>query len=420
MVDPSSEPDALRNARGNFDTQANAALLAALSNNAADPLSYLAGQGYTVGVGHEPGSKPQGRAEYWGLLDPKGNFVQGQADPTMTTSDSWFDLIAPFALMAPAVAGVIGAGGAAAGAGAGAGGTAGTAGTLGASYIPTAVESMAGLLPLEGGLSAAASALPEFATLGGLGGTGTLASLVPTAVESMSGLPALTGGLGEAAAALPEFGTLNSIGAGSAWADSALQSLGNAASGSSSAVKDALYGDAGYGQGMTGAQTGAYDAVLNATGSKGLADLAASTSIGSSLVNGAQSLANLVGGAGNLGSIVGGLLGAADSKDGVQTQSRDPWGPAQGYLKNLLGDAEALRKQRAATPFSARQTQAYDNAFGLADQAQAALPGLLDFAQQMQGGGFNWQRGQSAIPGQTGAGLLTPTRRALPANTNFG
>ena len=88
-------------------------------------------------------------------------------------------------------------------------------------------------------------------------------------------------------------------------------------------------------------------------------------------------VANLVGGGSNLGSIVGGLLGAASSQGGTQTQSRDPWSAAQPYLKGLLADADVMRQNLAANPFTPQQTQAYSNAYAGLDQARAAFPGLL-------------------------------------------
>lgn len=392
MVDPSSEPDAMRNARANFDTTANAALLASLSNNAADPLSYLASQGYTVGVGHEPGSKPQGRAEYWGLLDPKGQFVQGQSDPTMTTSDSWFDLIAPFALLAPAALGVVGAAGAGVGAGAGsAAGAGGAAGTLGATYIPTAVESLAALAPLEGGLSAAAAALPEIATIGGsLGGVGaglgTLGSAyVPTAVAPVTAAP-LTGGLSAGASALPEFSTIGG-------------SLGAAGgTGGGSAVKGALYGDAGYGAGMSGAQTGTYDAVLNATGSKGLANAAAN-------LPGLSNATNLLNTGSNLASAVGGLLGAVDAGKGTTATSQNQIDPrmAQYLYGTGYGDTNSL--------LGAAQQQFNQNRSGLNALQQQALDMQKNFLMSPEyTQGFNQIR-------SAGSGLLGQQVAANPFTT---
>lgn len=163
-------------ARGNFDTQANAALLASLSGNAANPLDYLASQGYSVGVGHEPGTSPGGRPEYWGLIDPQGSFVQGQTDPAMTLSDTMMDNITPFLMMLPAVAGIAAAGAGAAGGGVGAAaGGSGGVGSLGAaadgltalgsSWSPQALGLTGGIAPgvTSAELAALSSSLPSLA-----------------------------------------------------------------------------------------------------------------------------------------------------------------------------------------------------------------------------------------------------------------
>jgi hypothetical protein len=88
----------------------------------------------------------------------------------------------------------------------------------------------------------------------------------------------------------------------------------------SSADKAAMLGNAGYGPGMTGLQTSAFDSVLGATGSNTLAKVvsdAAGTGLGSTL-------GNLSGRA--IGSLLGAAAGAADSGDKTQTsqQRLDP------------------------------------------------------------------------------------------------
>lgn len=84
-----------------------------------DARTWLANNGYTVGVAHDPNTSPGGRPEYYGLVDKNGNYVAGQDDPTMTVSDTMMDQIIPFAMMAGPFLSAAGAFGGAAEAGAG-------------------------------------------------------------------------------------------------------------------------------------------------------------------------------------------------------------------------------------------------------------------------------------------------------------
>jgi hypothetical protein len=101
---------------------------------------------------------------------------------------------------------------------------------------------------------------------------------------------------------------------------------GATGAGLSSADKAALYGSEGYGAGMTGAQTSAYDTVLGATGSKTAADIAATvTGTGGSLLDKAvQLVTSPVGQAvvGGVGSVVGGVLEANAAEKAAETQSQ--------------------------------------------------------------------------------------------------
>lgn len=97
------------------------------------------------------------------------------------------------------------------------------------------------------------------------------------------------------------------------------------------ATKAALYGEAGYGAGMTGAQTGIFDGILGATGSTGLA------SAGGQIAGGIGGLLNLVKENPQLaGAIAGGLLGGGSAGSGgsgytykgpMPTITRGNWSP---------------------------------------------------------------------------------------------
>jgi hypothetical protein len=101
---------------------------------------------------------------------------------------------------------------------------------------------------------------------------------------------------------------------------------GATGAGMDSAARAALYGSEGYGAGMTGAQTSAYDTVLGATGSKTAADIASTvTGAGGSLLDKAvQLVTSPVGQAvvGGVGSVVGGVLEANAAEKAAETQSQ--------------------------------------------------------------------------------------------------
>lgn len=376
-------------ARGNFKvTDQNVALLKSLgfggnatSDSGTDPetgasalgwtpeaLQYLHDRGYSVGVGHRPGTSSGGRAEYWGLLDPSRNFVQGQSDPYMSTSDTLMDNIVPFLMMAGPLASAIStSAGMAGAAGSGLGASSGTLGAaadglsaLGSSWSPQALGLTGSVAPgvTAAELAGLSSALPGAVEVGaGLGAAGGLSSLGGGG-SGLSSLGSawspealgLTGGVAPGASAAEIAG----ITSGLPGAVAGPTAGAGAAGGLSSADKAALYGNQGYGPGMSGAQTSAYDKVLGATGSKGAADLVANSSLGSSLVDGVKSISDLVGGGSNLASLIGAGLGAASgggtNTSTVQSQI-DPrmaqylYGTGYGDTNSLLGAAQQLWQQ---------------------------------------------------------------------------
>lgn len=75
----------------------------------------------------------------------------------------------------------------------------------------------------------------------------------------------------------------------------------------------------------------------------------------------------------------GAALGALASKDSskTNTETKDPWGPAQPYLiDNLKTNANAQEHYRA-NPFSAEQKAAYQNVYNTLANSNANVPGLL-------------------------------------------
>lgn len=144
---------------------------------------------------------------------------------------------------------------------------------------------------LDAGLAAAGSATGSLAGAGATGGVAGGGAVAPTVADV-----ATTGATGATGA------------------------------GMDSAARAALYGSEGYGAGMTGAQTSAYDTVLGATGSKTAADIASTvTGAGGSLLDKAvQLVTSPVGQAvvGGVGSVVGGVLEANAAEKAAETQSQ--------------------------------------------------------------------------------------------------
>lgn len=80
-------------------------------------------------------------------------------------------------------------------------------------------------------------------------------------------------------------------------------------------------------------------------------------------------------------SVVGGaLMGGGGDKNGgagTQTQSKEPWGPAQPWIMNNLQQGQMLQNAYTAQPFSNAQTQAYNNQGNQSSYMRALVPDLL-------------------------------------------
>lgn len=115
-------------------------------------------------------------------------------------------------------------------------------------------------------------------------------------------------------------------------------------------------------------------------GGTALETLGSAMNGGSTLGTGANAVANGVKTLGG-GSTVGGLLGAAagalDSGDKTQSTNRDPWAPAQDFLKQQIGQGQNLSTQYQQKPFSQAQQTAYGNIGGLLDAINANAGGLV-------------------------------------------
>lgn len=84
-----------------------------------------------------------------------------------------------------------------------------------------------------------------------------------------------------------------------------------------------------------------------------------------------------LGGGKGVGQLLGGIAGALDSRDGETEQKREPWGPAQGWIKDNMQRGQQLQQQLQANPFTQNQQAGYQNLFGLLNSANQGAGGLL-------------------------------------------
>lgn len=156
-------------------------------------------------------------------------------------------------------------------------------------------------------------------------------------------------------------------------------------------------GGGGFGGSLGGAMGGAMGGGAAAGGGA-----SAPSAGGSSLSN----MAKAASGSGlNAGSLLGAIAGAADGGDKQQTSSRDPWAPAQDFLKQQIGQGQALATQYQQQPFSAAQQTAYGNLGGLLDTINKNAGGLLGGFNAAASGANNYDRSNPRRQLTGGAGL---------------
>ena len=165
--------------------------------------------------------------------------------------------------------------------------------------------------------------------------------------------------------------------------------------GLSSADRAALYGNAGYGEGMTGAQTGAFDTTLGLTGSTalaaGAATVAGAAGTAGSLLGEALDFVTSPAGAatiGAVGSVAGGVMAADAATEAAQLQSE----AARNELALLTRMYEEGVARQA--PFLQGGTQAFNRLVGLQTGGPEAAQ---QFLQMDPGYGFRLGEGMKAL-----------------------
>ena len=123
-------------------------------------------------------------------------------------------------------------------------------------------------------------------------------------------------------------------------------------------------------------------------------------------------------------TLLGGLLGGQSSSTN-QSTSREPWAPAQPWLKSNIAEGQKLQNYYQQNPFNPQQQTGYNNLFGDIDQFRNQVaPGLMGFANSMMGS--NYQRARGPV-GSAGYGPASPSPLAaqpgpfsLAPGGNFG
>jgi len=248
---------------------------------------------------------------------------------------------------------------------------------------------MGGIGALSGAFSGAGAAAGagEAAGFSGIGGTGGAAGL---------GSGTALGGAELAGAA----------GAGdiAALTGNQIAALSPAATGSgfSFAVPEAMNSAVGLDLGGIATTAAPEAAFAGIGGTGGAAGVGSGTALGGAGTAGGASGGGLLGRAANYlsnpsnllqlgGTALGALGGAAASRDSTtgNSSSRDPWGPAQPYLRDQLATNAAMAEHYRANPFSELQQQQYQGLFNTLANNQANAPGLLanasSFGQSSRG-----------------------------------
>lgn len=115
------------------------------------------------------------------------------------------------------------------------------------------------------------------------------------------------------------------------------------------------------------------------------------------------------------GAVVGGLM--SDKGGGqTQTQNREPWGPAQQGLKDVLSDATKLREYYKQNPFNQLQQTSLQNLYGDIDNyRQSIAPSMMSLSNRLMNS--NYQR---APAGSEMGGFLQPERALGAGNYRSG
>lgn len=183
---------------------------------------------------------------------------------------------------------------------------------------------------------------------------------------------------------------------------------------------DALLAGGGYG---ADAGTLVGGSALTSGGTSALGTTLADAGIMSSAGGGGLGMfADAAGKGMNWGKALGAVAGALDGGDKQQTGTKDPWAPAQPFLKQQLDQGQALATQYQQQPFSAAQQTAYGNLGGLLDTINKNAGGLLGGFNAAASGANNYDRSnpRRQLTGGMGLGQMDLSSYMPGLLGNFG
>lgn len=218
----------------------------------------------------------------------------------------------------------------------------------------------AGLTSVAGAAGAGSGAAAPAGGGGSMAGAGGWTAAVPGEMAaSLAGMPAatVTPGLLSSMPALEIAGTAAAGGA----AGSGLLGGGGAPAYTTAAADSQLANAAGIGSGAGGAPAG-----VNLTNAGGLMSTGSGFNWSDFLTDPSNWL-----------KVAGAVAGAQAGKDQTQSQNRDPWGPAQPFLQDVITQGRGLLNQYMTNPVSPTQKQAYQNQFGLLNAVNQMSPGMF-------------------------------------------
>jgi hypothetical protein len=117
-----------------------------------------------------------------------------------------------------------------------------------------------------------------------------------------------------------------------------------------------------------------------------------------------KTIGDALGGTKGIGQIVGGIAGALDSKDKTVENKREPWGPAQDWIKSNIAQGQQMQQQLQAQPFNQAQQAGMSNIYGLLDMANRGAGGLFGGLQGVANNTFDRSNPRKTAPG---IGLLS-------------
>ena len=204
---------------------------------------------------------------------------------------------------------------------------------------------------------------------------------------------------------------------GSDWAAGSMTNGGSApwtsgydlANGATNAARDVVGSD--WAAGAATGQTGGLLPSLNGT------TLANAAAGGTRTATTLSEIVNSLGGPRAVASVVGGLLGGAASRSGTpatQTSTKEPWGPAQDWLRSLITSGQSLQSYYQQNPISDLQKTAYQNKFSDLDNFRSNIaPQLFNIANTVS---TPYVRGSSSTMPRT-TGTTTGTTPATTPTT---